>query len=381
MHARRGMLDVLPVQRVEHDVALQLDLVRVRRRAAAGSRRTPGTYGHGGDDAMWRRLDARARPRRTSSRPSCTGPTPRPPRRGCRPRRAWSRPGRRGQGTVRRGPCARGAPGLLPREPVAQQSVHQRHVGLAAGRVLDSAHQLTERLLLAGAEIGRRGGVRRDRRVDERRRARSVSLTWARPRSRTSASGSPPATYSSTSSSFAVGPLMVPPSTRRSRRARPSTPSPLCCSGSLVLVGERGDVPALPVRGKFGWNTGADERLVGVRALARVGEHRRVVRGQPVLRLEAMRRAPRAAPAASRGRAPRTRRRGAAAAGPARGSSGSRAPAPCSAARWCGPAPPPSPGSPGRACRPPRARRSAARSRTRARAAPRGTSSCSSPRP
>ena len=155
-----GMRDVLPVQRVEHDVALQLHLMRVVDvlQLAAAARRNVG--------ARWRRRDAAtprapAPPRRSSSRPSCTEPTPRPPRRGCRPRRAWSRPRRRGQGTVRRGPCARGAPGLLPREPVAQQTVHERHVGLAAGRVLDGAHQLTERLLLAGAEIGGRRRVRR----------------------------------------------------------------------------------------------------------------------------------------------------------------------------------------------------------------------------
>ena len=57
----------------------------------------------------------------------------------------------------------------------------------------------------------------------------------------------------------------------------------------MMLVRQRRDIAALPVGGKFGWNPGGDEGLVGVRLVARVREHRGVVRGQPVLLLEPMR--------------------------------------------------------------------------------------------
>ena len=126
-----------------------------------------GTYGQGGvtrcgDASMTRTTSAKdVDPLLYRTEISTSSP-------GCRPRRASSHPCRHGQGTVHHGPCVRDAPGLLLREPVAQQPVHQRHVGLATGRVLDRTHQLPERLLLAGAEVRRGGGVGGDGGVDER---------------------------------------------------------------------------------------------------------------------------------------------------------------------------------------------------------------------
>ena len=56
VHARCRMLDALTMQRVEHDVALQVDLVGVRDvlQLAAAARRDVGA---GWGDAMRRRLD------------------------------------------------------------------------------------------------------------------------------------------------------------------------------------------------------------------------------------------------------------------------------------------------------------------------------------
>ena len=167
MHAWRRVLDALAVQRVQHDVSLQLDLMRVRdvlQLAATAGRHVRTRW----RDAMWRRLeDAHHLGERRGALPVSdrdldllAGDA------------ALDEHSRTlfvvGEAQSRRGPCAPGAPALLPREPFAQQAVHQRHVRLAAGRILDRAHQLAERLLLAGAEIGRGSGMFRDRRVDER---------------------------------------------------------------------------------------------------------------------------------------------------------------------------------------------------------------------
>src|ERR1700730_4044908 len=69
------------------------------------------------------------------------------------------------------------------------------------------------------------------------------SLTWPRPRSLTMRPGSPPGTYSSPSSSLAVGPLMVPASISPSSSRSPAIPSPLRCSGSLCSLASAATSP------------------------------------------------------------------------------------------------------------------------------------------
>ena len=166
MHVRCGMLDVLPVKRVEHDVALQLDLVRIRNvlELTAAAPRHVGTRWC---DPVRRRFD----------NPHDLGKGRRPlpiPDRDLHilARDAAFDQHRRallvvGKAQIHHGPCVRDAPGLLLREPFAKQTVHQRHVGLAAGCILDRAHQLAEGLLLAGAEVRGRGRVGGDGSIDE----------------------------------------------------------------------------------------------------------------------------------------------------------------------------------------------------------------------
>ena len=96
-----------------------------------------------------------------------------------------------------------------------------------------------------------------------------MSLTWASPRSRTSASGLPPDDVE-LGEQLLGGRTVDGAALDEAEQARePVDAETAVPQRHVVLVGQRRDVTGLPVGGKFGRNTGGDERLVGVGVLAR----------------------------------------------------------------------------------------------------------------
>src|SRR5580700_3169665 len=246
-----------------------------------------GTYGQGGvtrcgDASMTRTTSANdVEPLRYLTEISTSSPGMPPSTSIVAPRSSWARHSPPWTMRPRR-------TRLLLREPFAQQTIHQRHVGLATGRVLDGAHHLAEGLLLPGAEIGCCGGVPRDGCIDQRAELGGVAdlgeAAIAHQRLGI------PTGHIELGEQFLRGRAVDRPRVDQPEQARKSIDAePAVLQRHPVLVCQGSHIATLPVRGKLGGKPGADESLIGVGVLARVGEHRRVVRGQPVLLPEAKR--------------------------------------------------------------------------------------------